>query len=93
MAWRGPRTIERLRELESLGLWTAPPLVNELVESARALPKPEPTATCHGDLHLRHLLVDENGKPCAVIDWIDLSRNDPAVDISLFWSTLAGRTS
>jgi aminoglycoside phosphotransferase (APT) family kinase protein len=83
-----PRTTERLAELERLGLWTAPPLVDELLETARDLPAPEPTAICHGDLHLRHLLVDERGGPCGVIDWIDLSRNDPAVDLVLFWSTL-----
>jgi hypothetical protein len=23
-----------------------------------------------------------------VIDWIDLSRNDPAVDVALYWSSL-----
>jgi hypothetical protein len=37
--------------------------------------------------------VDEAGAPTAVIDWIDLSRNDPCVDLVLFWSLLppAGR--
>jgi aminoglycoside phosphotransferase (APT) family kinase protein len=88
MSFRVPRTIERLAELESLGLWTAPPLAGDLLESARELPAPEPTATCHGDLHLRHLLVDDHGEPSAVIDWIDLSRNDPGVDLVLCWSSL-----
>lgn len=88
MTFRVPRTTERLAELERLGLWSAPPLVDELLESASDLPPPEPTATCHGDLHLRHLLVDDRGEPSAVIDWIDLSRNDPAVDLVLYWSTL-----
>jgi aminoglycoside phosphotransferase (APT) family kinase protein len=88
MSFRVPRTTERLAELETLGIWTAPPLVGELLESARGLPAPRPTATCHGDLHIRHVLVDERGEPSAVIDWIDLSRNDPAVDLVLFWSTL-----
>jgi aminoglycoside phosphotransferase (APT) family kinase protein len=32
--------------------------------------------------------VDDRGGPAAVIDWIDLSRNDPAVDLVLFWSLL-----
>jgi hypothetical protein len=27
-----------------------------------------------------------------VIDWIDLSRNDPAVDLALFWSSLASES-
>jgi aminoglycoside phosphotransferase (APT) family kinase protein len=88
MTFRVPRTTERLAELESLGLWSAPPLVDELLESASGLPAPRPTAICHGDLHLRHLLLDDQDKPSAVIDWIDLSRNDPAVDLVLYWSTL-----
>lgn len=88
MTFRIPRTTERLAELESLGLWSAPRVVDELLESASGLPAPEPTAICHGDLHLRHLLVDDRGEPSAVIDWIDLSRNDPGVDLVLFWSTL-----
>jgi aminoglycoside phosphotransferase (APT) family kinase protein len=40
------------------------------------------------ELHLRHLLVGEAGEPTAVIDWIDLSRNDPCVDLVLFWCVL-----
>jgi aminoglycoside phosphotransferase (APT) family kinase protein len=88
MAFRVPRTIDRLSELERLGLWTPPRIVGELMEAARALPPPEPTAVVHGDLHLRHLLVDEEGRPSAVIDWIDLSRNAPGVDLVLYWSTL-----
>jgi len=94
MPFRVTRTTERLAELESLGLWRAPPLVEGLLERARGLPAPEPTATCHGDLHLRHLLVGEDGEPTAVIDWIDLSRNDPGVDLVLYWCALPpeGRT-
>jgi hypothetical protein len=32
---------------------------------------------------LRHLLVDEAGSAAAVIDWIDLCRNDLGVDLVL----------
>jgi aminoglycoside phosphotransferase (APT) family kinase protein len=88
MAFRVPRTIDRLAELERLGLWKAPQMVAELLEAARDVPPPEPTAVVHGDLHLRHLLVDGDGRPSAVIDWIDLSRNAPGVDFVLYWSTV-----
>ena len=60
-------------------------------EAERIAP-PEPVCVCHGDLHLRHLLVGGDGTAAAVIDWIDLSRNDPAVDLVLFWSTLPAET-
>jgi aminoglycoside phosphotransferase (APT) family kinase protein len=88
MAVRVPRTIEFLDEVESLGLWRRPPVVPNLLASALELPAAQATAIVHGDLHLRHLLVDERGEPTAVIDWIDLCRNDPAVDLVLYWSAL-----
>lgn len=88
MAVRVPRAIEFLDEVEGLGLWRRPPVVADVLASALELPAPEVTAIVHGDLHLRHLLVDERGEPTAVIDWIDLSRNDPCVDLVLYWSAL-----
>jgi aminoglycoside phosphotransferase (APT) family kinase protein len=94
MTFRVPKTRERLAELDRLSLWQAPREAHELIEAAADLTPPEPTALVHGDLHLRHLLVDEAGRAAAVIDWIDLSYNDPGVDLVLYWSVLPpeGRT-
>jgi aminoglycoside phosphotransferase (APT) family kinase protein len=91
MAVRVPRAIEFLDEVEGLGLWRRPPIVADLLASALELPAPQTAAIVHGDLHLRHLLVDERGQPTAVIDWIDVSRNDPCVDLVLYWSALPPR--
>ena len=88
MPFRVPKTRERFDELERAGLWTAPAQAHEVVEAAANLPAPEAAATVHGDLHLRHLLVADGGAPTAVIDWIDLSRNDPGVDFVLYWCAL-----
>jgi aminoglycoside phosphotransferase (APT) family kinase protein len=88
MTFRVPRTRERLAELERLGLWHAPREAHEVVDAAAGLGPPEPTALVHGDLHLRHLLVDGDGRATAVIDWIDLSYNSPGVDLVLYWSAL-----
>ncbi len=88
MTFRVPRTRERLTELEQLGLWHAPREAYEVIEAARELGPPEPTCLVHGDLHLRHLLVDHGGGAAAVIDWIDLSYNSPGVDLVLYWSVL-----
>lgn len=95
MEYRVPRTRERLEELGQLELWSPPSIVDELLAVAEQLPAPAPTAVVHGDLHLRHLLVDDAGEPTAVIDWIDLSRNDPCVDLVLYWCALppAGRAT
>jgi aminoglycoside phosphotransferase (APT) family kinase protein len=94
MAVRVPRAREFLTQVESLGLWRPTPLVDEVLEAALVLPAPQASAVVHGDLHLRHLLVGDTGEPSAVIDWIDLSWNDPCVDLVLYWSVLpaSGRT-
>ncbi len=49
-------------------------------------------AVCHGDLHFRQLLVD-GGDLTGIIDWVDVCRSDPGVDLQLLWSFLppAGR--
>jgi aminoglycoside phosphotransferase (APT) family kinase protein len=88
MTFRVPKTRERLAELERLGLWSSPVEAHEIVEAAADLGPPERTAIVHGDLHLRHLLVDDGGAATAVIDWIDLARNDPGVDLVLYWCSL-----
>jgi aminoglycoside phosphotransferase (APT) family kinase protein len=85
MTLRVPRTLDRLAEVAQLGLWRAPAPIGRLLEEARALPAPEPTAVAHGDLHFRHVLVDDDGAPSGVIDWGDVCRADPAIDLLLLW--------
>jgi aminoglycoside phosphotransferase (APT) family kinase protein len=85
MERRVPYVLEKLDELDEL--WQAPAHVRPLVESARSLPPPKPKAVCHGDLHFRHVLI-ENGRMSGVIDWIDLCRGEPALDLQLVWMVL-----
>ncbi len=72
----------RLPRLEELGV-DAP----ALVAAARQLPPARHTAVCHGDLHMRQLLVDGDALT-GIVDWVDVCRSDPAVDLSVAWSTL-----
>jgi aminoglycoside phosphotransferase (APT) family kinase protein len=88
MARRVPRTVERLQEVERLGLWRPPASVARLLDEALGLPAPGPAVVVHGDLHFRHVLVDGEGAPTGVIDWGDLCRADPCVDLQLAWSLL-----
>ncbi|HET8894567.1 MAG TPA: phosphotransferase [Gaiellaceae bacterium] len=68
--------------------WDVPTHVARMLDEAERLPPPrEPTTVVHGDLHFRHLLVDE-GRLSGVIDWVDLCRSDPCVDLQLVWSVL-----
>jgi aminoglycoside phosphotransferase (APT) family kinase protein len=88
MRKRVPLTHERLEEGRRLGLWTVPGSVGEWLETAHELPPAVPTAVVHGDLHARHVVVDEHGTMAGVIDWGDLCRADPSADLSLLWSLL-----
>jgi aminoglycoside phosphotransferase (APT) family kinase protein len=74
-----------LRELEQLGLWRAPPELSGFLADAERLPPPAAETVVHGDLHFRHLLV-QDGTASGVIDWGDVCRADPAVDLPLYWS-------
>jgi len=82
MARRVPRTRDALRELGELT--TA---ADALLAEAETLPAARHTAVCHGDLHFRQLLVD-GGALSGIVDWIDICRSDPAVDLSIAWSLL-----
>ncbi len=88
MPFRVERTRTRVAELRELGLWDAPRELEELFEAALALPPPSVLVVVHGDLHLRHLLIAGDGTPAAVIDWDDLARAEPAIDLLLYWSYL-----
>ncbi|HEY7603859.1 MAG TPA: phosphotransferase [Gaiellaceae bacterium] len=85
MSTRVPRTRTALAEVEALGLWRPTPAVEESLEAALALPPAEPAAVCHGDLHFRQLLVADGGLT-AILDWVDVCRADPGIDLQLYWS-------
>jgi aminoglycoside phosphotransferase (APT) family kinase protein len=85
MAVRVPRTRETLAAIAEL--WTPPAETDELLERAAQLPPPEPSAVCHGDLHFRQLLVD-GSVLTGIVDWVDLCRGDPAMDLSLVFGFL-----
>ena len=58
-----------------------------LWEEAARLPPDVPPTWVHGDLHARNVLV-QHGRICAVIDWGDMARGDPAVDLAATWMLL-----
>src|SRR5206468_12395547 len=93
MPVRVGKTREQLAELERLGIWQRSPLVEELLEAAERLPPSNRITLAHGDVHVRQLLATAAGELTGVIDWVDVCRSDPAIDLSMIWSylTRAGR--
>jgi aminoglycoside phosphotransferase (APT) family kinase protein len=86
MPHRVARIREALADVEQLGVWHAPPSVAGLLDRASTLPPAGATALAHGDLHFRHLLLDDDAELTGVIDWGDVCRADPAIDLSIVWS-------
>jgi aminoglycoside phosphotransferase (APT) family kinase protein len=85
---RVPRTRGRLEKLERIGVTTPVAELSALLDDAERLPLPSTAALVHGDLHSRHLLVDDDHRLTGVIDWGDLCLSDPSVDLSIVWSFL-----
>jgi aminoglycoside phosphotransferase (APT) family kinase protein len=85
---RVPRARERLAELERLGVQTPSAEASAVLAAAEELPPPSTAVLVHGDLHARHLLVDEGNRLAGVIDWGDLCLADPSVDLNIVWSVL-----
>lgn len=91
MPFRVARTREKFTALGDARLARR---IDHILADAQALPPSTDRVVVHGDLHLRHVLVD-GGALSGVIDWGDVCRSDPAVDLMLVWSLLApaGRES
>jgi aminoglycoside phosphotransferase (APT) family kinase protein len=88
MAVRVERTREQLAALTRADMWRPPAMVDRLLVDAARLPAPgQQQVLCHGDLHLRHVLVD-GGALSGVIDWGDVCVADPSVDLVLYWCFL-----
>lgn len=84
-------TRDQLRRLSAEGIWAGDPAVEALLRSAEGLGAPagDPVLV-HGDLHVRHLLLDQDGNAAGVIDWGDVCLADPAVDLALAFTAFAG---
>ncbi len=48
------------------------------------------TVLVHGDLHVRHVLVGARGGVTGVIDWGDVCRADPVVDLAIAYAAFSG---
>jgi aminoglycoside phosphotransferase (APT) family kinase protein len=91
---RARRARDVLTRLVDRGIWPAGSEVSRFLEQAEReadISGRGPLAVCHGDLHVRHLLVDRGGSVTGVIDWGDLCRADPAVDLSIAYFGFAGK--
>lgn len=87
---RVPQIEQLFAELEEQGLVSS---IDPWVPLLRDLPRgPRPRCLVHGDLYVRHLLVDDAGGLCGVIDWGDVHLGDPACDLMIALTFLPADT-
>lgn len=91
MARRVPFGEQRLAELHAAGLVAPYDALRRVLDAARDLPPSPRSVLVHGDLHVRHVLVDATREPplCGVIDWGDVCLGDPAMDVAIAWNLFA----
>jgi aminoglycoside phosphotransferase (APT) family kinase protein len=73
----------RLADLAPVQRTTA----DRMLDEAELLEPSSTEALVHGDLHVRHVLV-EGGQLSGVIDWGDICIGDPAIDLQFVWSVV-----
>lgn len=92
--WPRRRNTHTRRTLDALvadQIWSGDPVVSTVLDRAAALPTPSgPAVLVHGDLHVRHVLVDPAGAATGVIDWGDVCLADPSVDLALAYAAFDG---
>jgi aminoglycoside phosphotransferase (APT) family kinase protein len=86
MPYRVQMTRERLGAIEDLQPATRRRIEQFLVEAEKLAPSTT-EVLLHGDLHVRHVLV-EQGTLSGVIDWGDVCVGDPSIDLLFVWSVL-----
>lgn len=89
---RIPMTLDYLEKIEKLGIVENLGPFHSILEQTRKLQgRPlqfRPKALLHGDLYIRHLMIDSNRKFSGVIDWGDIHIGDPALDLQVIFTVL-----
>lgn len=88
---RVPKAHQSLEDVRQCGLLPDVALLFAIVDdiAQQHIPNQDtPIVLVHGDLYARHLLVDETGALCGVIDWGDIHAGQAAVDLSIAHSFL-----
>ncbi|RDI42289.1 phosphotransferase [Falsibacillus pallidus] len=79
---------ENMEVLMESGHWKWEEKWRTFTDSLTHIDYESPKALCHGDLHIRNILVDEKHTISGIIDWGDVHIGNPAVDLSIVYSFL-----
>lgn len=79
---------KNFEELNLLGLLSNEEKLQKVIEKSQLFREPLTTTIVHGDLYVRHILLNEKHQLCGIIDWGDVHLGDPAIDLSIVHSFL-----
>lgn len=86
---RMPQTTSRLQAAHEKGLLPDISPFERLIEALPAsTPTDRPLCLVHGDLYIKHLVVDADCRLRGVIDWGDAHLGDRATDLSIVYALL-----
>jgi aminoglycoside phosphotransferase (APT) family kinase protein len=81
-------TRERLRHLHEIGVLPDPALVLAILDEAPEPAIADTLVIAHGDLHMGQILLTDDNRLSAVIDWGDIHLGDRAVDFTIIHQLL-----
>lgn len=86
---RRPQSEERLQQALQKGLLNdIDPYLDWLTSLPETTPRERPKCLVHGDLYLRHLMINPQAELSGVIDWGDAHLGDRATDLSVVYAFL-----
>jgi aminoglycoside phosphotransferase (APT) family kinase protein len=83
-----PQVLDYLSQLKELKLFDNLESLDSIVDQSRTLTETGKKVLLHGDLYVRHLLIDSKRELCGIIDWGDIHFGDPALDLSVVFTVL-----
>lgn len=86
--YRKKSLMENVSNLIKLGYFEQAHAVKDFVETLGEgeLDVQHPISLVHGDIHIRNVLLDDEGVLTGVIDWGDVHIGNPAIDFSFLYS-------
>ena len=86
VSYRKKSLMENVSNLLKLGYFEQAYAVKDFVEELGELDVQHPISLVHGDIHIRNVLLDDEGVLAGIIDWGDVHVGNPAIDFSFLYS-------
>lgn len=80
------QALQLLEQVEQLHIFNQCTVLRKILESLHNIKLENDKVMVHGDLYVRHLILDQHKKFSGVIDWGEAHISNPAVDLAMLFS-------